>query len=275
MRIKADSAELSSPLDEGEHLASDPALSTPKQKQSRIISTVLSPAIRLWLRSQLEQAENLQFSIEAGDRQLLSGCIKQVVVSARRAVYKGLCLSQVFLVAQEIHTNLRQVLRGQPFRLLKPFPISGEVLWNQLDLNASLQAPLLADGLTEFLLTLLRLGFDERSSLGQRSAREVSLQIPRILIQPGQLTLSAKLVAAHAAPTDVVIRTGISLPNGNQLQLCHPERLSSLEATEGTPLPHLHGVTFDLGSDVSIEDFSLEVGQIRCRGRLIVTPDEG
>lgn len=252
-----------------------PDLETPKSKQSRIISTVLSPAIRLWIRTQLEQVEDLKFAIESGDRQLLSGSINQVTVSARKAVYKGLCFSQVYVTGRGIRTNLGQMIRRrQQFRLLEAFPIAGEVLWYQADLNSSLQAPLLAGGITEFLLMLIRLGFDDQTDLGQRSPAEVSLQVPRIVVEPERLTLSATLLPVNGNASNVTIRTGFTLENGNQLRLQNPERLSHFGAKEGVPLEHLDGVAFDLGSSVVIEHLALEAGQIRCRGEVTVTPEE-
>ncbi|WP_421656589.1 DUF2993 domain-containing protein [Leptothermofonsia sp. ETS-13] len=275
MRSEMDSGESVSPSDDGKELATDPGLETSGLKQSRIISTVLSPAVRLFLRTLLERAEDLQFSIEAGDRQLLSGCIKQVTVSARKAVYKGLCLSQVRIVGQGIRTNLGQVIRRrQPLRLMEPFPIVGQVLWLQADLNASLQSPLLANGMAEFLLILLKLGLDESNAWAQRLPREVSLQVPRIVLEPDRLTISATLAAANARPVNIMLRTGFNVVNGNQLQLCYPERLPHLGADKGVSLDRLEGVTFDLGSTVYLEELILEAGQIRCRGQIMVTPEE-
>lgn len=247
---------------------------SPRHKQSRIISKVLSPAVRLFLKTQLDRVEDLHFSIEAGDRQLLSGSINQITVFARKAVYKGLCLSQVQIMGQEIRTNLGQVVRRrQALRLTNEFPISGEVVWHQADLNASLQAPLLAGGITEFLLALFKAGLEDRHGLGRRSPQEVCLQIPRIVLEPERLTLAATLVAPQNSPTSVVIRTGFHLENGNQLRLVQPEQLSHLGAQSGSPLHHLDGFTFDLGSSVLIQELVLEAGQLRCRGRVMVIPE--
>lgn len=274
MHSKTDPDQLDALPDESEPAGLEPDLGTPKHKQSRIISTVLSPAVRLFLKTQLDQVEDLHFSIEAGDRQLLSGSINQVTVSARKAVYKGLCLSQVQITGRGIRTNLGQVVRRRrALRLTEEFPISGEVLWHQSDLNASLQAPLLAGGITEFLLALFRAGLEDQHGLGQRSPKQVNLQVPRILLEPERLTLAATLVAPNINPTSVVIRTGFRLENGNQLRLSHPERLPHLGSQQGTRLDHLDGFTFDLGSTVLLEELFLEAGQLRCRGQVMVTPE--
>ncbi|PSB25836.1 DUF2993 domain-containing protein, partial [filamentous cyanobacterium Phorm 46] len=55
---------------------------------SRIASAVLSPAVQLWLRSQVQQVDELKVKIEGSDRQILSGTIPKVTAAARGAVYK-------------------------------------------------------------------------------------------------------------------------------------------------------------------------------------------
>ena len=241
--------------------------------QSRLISMVLSPAVGLWLRSQLEHVEDLHLTIEAGDRQLLSGCISRVVVSARNAVYRGLHLSQVSLVGEQIRTNLAQVVRGKPLRLLKAFPIVGDVLLYEADLNQSLQAPLLAQGVIEFLLTLLR-SDGENDELSQRTPQEIRLQDPKVILGDGLVTLSATLATVSGQPTSVVIRTGLRLSNGNQLHLDRPHLLPHANARQGFPLRDLDGFAFDLGSDVALQTLSLQLGQISCQGQIMVTPEE-
>ncbi|MBW4471961.1 MAG: DUF2993 domain-containing protein [Stenomitos rutilans HA7619-LM2] len=242
--------------------------------QSRLISKILSPAIRLWLRSQLEHVDDLHLTIEAGDRQLLSGNIKQVSVSARKAVYRGLHLSQVSLVGEQIYTNFAQVLRGKPFRLTQAFPIMGDVLLCEADVNASLQAPLLAQGVIEFLLTLLQADGEQDDPLTGKTPQEIHLQDPQVVLGDGLITLAATLLSASGQPTAVAIRTGFRLSDGNKLHLDRPYWLPHAKARQGMPLRDLDGFAFDLGSEVSLQILSLEPGQIRCQGQIMVTPEE-
>ncbi|XGW00433.1 MAG: DUF2993 domain-containing protein [Leptolyngbya sp. BL-A-14] len=241
---------------------------------SRLISKVLSPAVRLWLRSQLEHVDDLQLAIEAGDRQLLSGSIKRVSVSARKAVYRGLHLSEVSIVGEEIYTNFAQVLRGKPLRLVQSFPIAGNILLYEADLNASLQAPLLAQGVIEFLLTLLQSDGSTDDPLTNHALEEIRLQDPQVVLGDGLVTLAATLLSTSGQPTSVVVRTGLSLSNGNKLHLDRPHWLPHAKARQGMPLRDLDGFTFDLGSEVSLQTLSLEPGQIRCQGQIMVTPEE-
>ena len=239
-------------------------------KRSRIISSVLSPAVRLWVRSQLEQVETLHLTIEANDRQILSGAIEQVTVSAQKAVYRGIHLSQAHITAQTIRTNLRQILRGKPLRLLAPFPVTGDVLLSEADLNASLKAPLMATAIADFLLIFLK-----SAEEGVEDGNALQLHDPQIQLQDGQATLTANLMSTTGNPTAVAIRTGLRLENGNKLMLDRPLWLPHAKARQGLLLKELDGYPFYLGSDVSLNELTISTGQIFCRGQVTVTPDDG
>ena len=68
----------------------------------RIITKVLNSAIKLWLRTQLNQVSDLDVQIKASDRQLLSGCIPGVSISASKAVYRGIHITEIELYAEKV-----------------------------------------------------------------------------------------------------------------------------------------------------------------------------
>ncbi|NJL44881.1 MAG: DUF2993 domain-containing protein [Leptolyngbyaceae cyanobacterium SM2_3_12] len=118
--------------------SADEPLSSPDEAHrggSRLISRLLPPAIRLWLQTQLDHIEGLNFQINGKDRQILSGYVPQVMISAQQAVYRGLHVSQVEVAATEIQVNLGQVVRGKSLRLLQPFPVQGRVSLGAQDLK--------------------------------------------------------------------------------------------------------------------------------------------
>ncbi len=238
--------------------------------KSGLISKVLASAVGLWLRSQVEHIEDLEVDVEAGDRQILSGCIPQVGLSACRAVYQGLHLSQVRLTGQNIRINLGQILRGKPLCLLEPIRVEGTVMLQQADLNASLTAPLLANGVTEFLLTLL-----SASDLGEvplDSEPRLNLQNLEIMLDAELVTLSASLISVSGNVTAIAIRTGFALASPHELTLVNPQWLPHATAKRGLPLSDLEGYTFDLGAETQIEQLTLEAGQIICQAKLLVSP---
>lgn len=247
-----------------------PSSQAVRSSKSGLISKGLASAVGLWLRSQVEHIEDLEIDVEAGDRQILSGCIPQVELSACRAIYQGLHLSQVRLTGQNIRINLGQVLRGKPLCLLEPIQVKGTVVLQQADLSASLTAPLLANGVTEFLLALLNAS--DLSEVPLESEPRLNLQNLQIVLNAGSVTLSASLISVSGTATAIAIRTGFALASPHELMLVNPQWLPHATAKRGLPLTDLEGYTFDLGADTQIEQLKLEAGQIICQAKLVVSP---
>jgi len=61
------------------------------KSKSEIISHILTPAIKFWLRSQLQNVVDLTIEINAGDKQILTGKIDQVSLQTNKAIYQGIC----------------------------------------------------------------------------------------------------------------------------------------------------------------------------------------
>ena len=228
-------------------------------KGSRIASAVLSPAVQLWLRSQVQQVDQLNVKIEGSDRQIFSGAIPKVTAAAIGAVYKGLHLTSVAIEGSGIRVNLGQVIKGQPLRLLESFPIFGVLRLIQADLNASLKAPMLADALSEFLLPLL--------PMADRSG-QLKLQNSQIAIDVDLLTLSAVILRADGTQIPFVLRTNLRMASGHELMFEGPE----LEVSKQLNRNILNNFKIDFGPEVEIEELTLNRGEIVCRGGIRVLP---
>ncbi|HEY9853255.1 MAG TPA: DUF2993 domain-containing protein [Leptolyngbyaceae cyanobacterium] len=237
-------------------------------KQSRIISSVLSPSVRMWLRSQVEQVEDLQVKIQGGDRLILSGHVPNVSLSARRAVYQGLHLRQIQIAAQAIRINLGQILKGKPLRLLAPVPVNGELVLEETDLQASLASNLLPGALNEFLVTLLKAGGLPNSNDVLKN-RQVIWQ--EITIDYGKIQLKGTVTDDNKSDDSfpILICTGIEIANGNYLLLTEPQ----IKGPFGSNVTFAKPVEINLGSDVEIEELTLTPGRLICRGRLLVRTD--
>lgn len=235
-----------------------------------MISTIVSLAIQLWLRSQVEHGEDLQVEVTGGDRQILSGYVPRLVVSARNVVYQGLHLSQIYLTGKELRVNLGQVLRGKPFQLLEPIPVEVDLVLQEVDLNASLQAPLLKPALAEILATLLQAG-GLTDVIAAPEKQSINLDNPEILIDT-ELTLGATLMSADGNPISTVIRTSLQLENNHTLRLDCPQWLPYIKAKRGLPLKDLESFKLDLGPEVALRELTLSPGQVVCRGCITVVP---
>ncbi|PSN75880.1 hypothetical protein C8B47_30265, partial [filamentous cyanobacterium CCP4] len=168
--------------------AATPDFDASTAKGSRIISRLLPPAIRLWLHSQLDHIEGLEFAIDGKDRQILGGYLPKVTLAAHQAVYQGLHVSQVAVSAADIRVNLPQVLRGKALRLLQPFPVDGQVSVLADDLRASLQSDLLGQGLRDVLRQLLAGAVTQQQVPLDRWLGEAS-PAPDIALTSDRLTL--------------------------------------------------------------------------------------
>lgn len=243
--------------------------SPPDRRSLSLISKVLSPAMRLWLRSQVESVEELNFQIEGSDRQILAGCVPKVAIAARQAVYKGLYLSQIDLIGETIRINLGQILKGKPLKLLNVVPIYGSLLWNETDVNASLKSPLLANTLAEFFLTWLQ-EFSNLlpEDLAQATQTPLALQDAQAVIQHNQVTL--KLDWRSAPSISTTLRTGLSLISGNRLKLEQPYLLACV--AQKTSSIQLRDYEVELGTDVELQELRLELGKIWVQGQINVLP---
>ncbi|WOD41316.1 DUF2993 domain-containing protein [Nodosilinea sp. E11] len=236
---------------------------------SRLISRLLPPAIRLWLHTQLDHIEGLEFAIDGKDRQILGGYLPGVTLVARQAVYRGLHLSQAQVSAADIRVNLPQVLRGKPLRLLQPFPVEGQVTMLTADLRASLQSSLLGQGLRDVLTQLLA-GTDPAVSLDPwlgdeqaHAAVDIALETDRLTLRwPGRSPLAEALE----------LTTGLIMQDGRWLCLRQPV-MRRLPAT-GAPSPPvaLADTAFDLGPEVNIRDLSVGPEGIDLVGLVRVIP---
>lgn len=240
---------------------------------SHLISRVLSPAVQLWLRSQVEQIQGLQVKIQAGDRQILSGYIPQVEVKADRLVYQGLHLSQLQLRAESIRINLGQVLRGKPLQLLEPVPVNLELRLQESDLNASLGSPLMVAAVADLLHRLLAVDADLAAVLGNDPQPE-QLENLQLQLQSHQLTLGLSVISPEAKTLPFALRTGLKLASPQQIQFESPQWLTALQAKRGFPLESLEGFVIDFGPEVDLQELTLVDGELVCRGWIKVIPVE-
>ncbi len=242
-----------------------------------LIGSILSKAIGLWLRSQVDKIDHLQLNIEGSNRSLLSGDIPGVSVAAENAIYQGLHLTQVQLQGSNIRFNLGQVLKGQPLHLLEPFFVTGNLHLNQLDLNQSLQAPILVQALNEFVLSLLialtqsssQSTYDLQNQQNDSWVQSVQrIQDTQILIETDHLILNAQLLFDSGELLFFQLKTGLEIANFRELMLVQPK----VQIYDIDTELHLDNYIIDLGSDIKIQDLILSPGLLEIQATLKINP---
>lgn len=242
-----------------------------------LIGSILSKAIGLWLRSQVDKIDHLQLNIEGSNRSLLSGDIPGVSVAAENAIYQGLHLTQVQLQGSNIRFNLGQILKGQPLHLLEPFFVTGNLHLNQLDLNQSLQAPILVQALNEFVLSLLialtqsssQSTYDLQKQQNDSWVQSVQrIQDTQILIETDHLILNAQLLFDSGELLFFQLKTGLEIANFRELMLVQPK----VQIYDIDTELHLDNYIIDLGSDIKIQDLILSPGLLEIQATLKINP---
>ncbi|PAX56162.1 hypothetical protein CK510_10445 [Brunnivagina elsteri CCALA 953] len=231
-----------------------------KASRFRLVTRVLKGALKLFLRSQVSDIQDLEIDIQANDRQILSGTIPKLSIFANRAVYQGLHLTSIQLTAENIRVDISSVLKGQPLRLLEVIPVTGRLILEESDLNASLTSALLSTALNDALIKLLP-EFSPNSKI---------IIWKKVILDKNQLILFANQDTDSEAMLQSPLKIGIGLEllSSNQLKLTlvdHPfnESISSELEKE-----HY----FDLGCDVEIEDLAITPEKLICYGQINVNP---
>ena len=235
-----------------------------------ILGNILTTALGLWLKSQAECIEALHIEVAGGDLQLLKGDIPRVLITCRRAVYRGLHLRQIQLKSENIRLSLGQILNGYPLSLLEPVPVIAKVVLEESDLQASLASPLLNVALTDLFLALL----DTNATLLPKLVDSTCLQNlkpTQIRWQGATLTsreLSLTGTLIHLPdPVSFRLRAGVAIANHHALCL----QPLHLEIVPGKRF-ELNAFPLDLGSDVELEAVTLTAGKLTCSGKLVVVP---
>jgi LmeA-like phospholipid-binding len=217
----------------------------------RIITNILTAAIKLWLRSQVSQVSQLDVEIQASDRQLLSGSIPWVSIFASHAIYQGLHITQIKLTAENIQVNIGQVLKGQPLQLLQIVPVIGELLIDEKDLNSSLSSELLSTALNDVLDKLLP----------EYVPKSKPIFWQEMILDNHQIKLNAILTpTTEPTPLEICLNLELLL---SKIQV----KQNAVALLNGSDTYNL-----DLGSDADIQELTLIPGKLVCRGRVNVNP---
>jgi LmeA-like phospholipid-binding len=226
-----------------------------------VIGKLLSGALKLYLRSQVEGVEDLQVKIVGKSKQILQGYIPQVWLSCDRAIYQGLHFSQVQLKGTDIAVNLPEVIKHKPLKLLEAVFVEIQLRLNATDLQASLNSVWLQSGLSDLWQMILNIqNNDEFQEL-----TNLKVEWQTIAIANSQLNFTGIYQDASGETKTIALSTGIDLANAHTL--C----LSLLNIIGDLPSGSLERkLEIDLGTDVALRELTIESEQILCRGKIII-----
>ena len=224
-----------------------------------MISKLLSGAVKFYLRSQVEQVEDLKVEIVGKNKQILQGYIPQVFLSCDRAVYQGLHLRQVRLNGIDIAVNLPEVIKNQPLKLIEPILVEIQLKLDAVDLQASLNSDLLQSGLSDLWQMIL-------AAQNSQELTNLKVEWQKIAIASKQLNLAGIYHNSSGDKKKVALSTKIDLADANALCLS-PLEINCESLLNGNIDNQLE---IDLGTDVTIKELTIESEQIICTGRIRV-----
>jgi hypothetical protein len=228
-----------------------------------MIGNVLPPAIKLWLRSQVEQVEALEIRIQGHDRQIVKGYIPSVSLSSQKAIYRGLHLRKLNLQGDNIRINIGGILKGKPLQLLEPIQVTGEIRLDEADINTSLASDLLASAFKDLLVLLLKYhGIAEARAI----LSTYQLQWQKITLGDNVFTLEGSSSDRQGNTSPLKISAGLKLEPPNTLWI-FPKNIQLM--------PEFSDVSFqafqiDLGTDVALDKINIESGVLTCYGQLLI-----
>ena len=234
------------------------------RQSSNIISKVISPAVQLWLRAQVDHVDTLQMKIEGSDSQILGGYIPGIILNTKGAIYQGLHLCQADVTGKNIRINIGQVIKGKPLQLLEQIQIRGEVKLTEKDLQASLTSSLLGDAFQELLIVLL-------AYQGASNPRQIldHYEITWQGVTLSQLSFTLQgLVSKNQVSTQIIIEGQLELISSQSLRLIFLKIEGPSELIDHS----LDKLELDLGPDVIIEYLNIGNNQLFCRAQFLIRP---
>ncbi len=219
-------------------------------KKSHFLTKIFTPALRLWLNSQLDTVQGLELQLISSDQQLFQGIIPKVFLQSDFAIYQGLHFDQINLTAEEIQVNMAQVLRGEPLHLLKPVSISVKMRITERHLNDSLPSFLLQSGLRDVLLLLFKTDYLP------------CFHWDSITLEENGFILKGKRLSSFS---DSVLIQGDVRLNGSQQLLISPMKVEGLDLNQ-----EFAPIELDLGSSIQLDNLTITQDAIFLQGNLIV-----
>ncbi|NEQ48830.1 MAG: DUF2993 domain-containing protein [Leptolyngbya sp. SIO3F4] len=240
---------------------------------SRLISRILPVALKLWLQTQLDDIGDLEFEIQATDRQVLSGNIPGVLLSAHQVVYQGVHITDVVVQASDIRINIGQVLRGKPLRLKQAFPIEGQVVLDGESLKLSSTDSILADGLLDFWQTLLAkedVAVEIATHYGPESEALKKLQLDKYQSRIEVLETDLVLHLVRQQNSEIVLKGKVEVEQGHIL--CLKIAQWCLSSGEQRISEALSGFCWNLGEQTDVRSLTVQNNRLNCQCRIMVQP---
>ncbi|KAG0621072.1 hypothetical protein M758_4G266700 [Ceratodon purpureus] len=200
------------------------------------VGTLLEKALVVFVKSQLDDCEDLRVAVGGSNWDLLGGNVRTIEVSATKAIYKGVIISEVGLAARNVRAKL-----GRKRLFQYPFRVNANIRIREQDFNSSLASPLMLSSFKDILprnSEPLRVQYDNGnlrfSSSDKQSGRYGQVEYP------------------------ITLRVGVQ--NGGEVISVESSKSDSLKKT------------FQVGPEAKITDFQVGSSWLSLTGEFLLMP---
>ncbi|ELS00974.1 Protein of unknown function (DUF2993) [Xenococcus sp. PCC 7305] len=230
-----------------------------------IIDKLLASAVKIYLRSQVEQVKNLKVKIKAKDRQILSGELPQVLIAANAAVYQGIYLRQLEVTGNNILLNLPEILERKPLKLLEPIIVNVQALLTASDLQSSLASDLFLSGLADFWRDLR----SQQVTVSQGNLPDDSaITWQQIALQDNVIIMAGNLENKQGKDIELKITTDLHLSDPQTLVFT-PLDIQGIPELSSEKLQPLK---IDLGEGVAIANLAISQNKLFASAEITIFP---
>lgn len=226
---------------------------------SQVFSNLLSPVLQVWVRSQVQQVDDLQVTVSGPDSEVVNGRIRTIDITGRNVLYEGIPARTVNLRGTDIRLDTTGALRGGGLRLTQPVRADLALSFSEQDVNTYLASPTFQEQIRDLRVQL-------PSQLGGDGFTQVRLEIqnPRVRLQQGRMDLAAVLRIGQGEPAPIRVSTGIEVASPRQLRLTNARLVP--EQGESTPIESLSGLLIELGEEVEVREVGILPGLLNLKG---------
>lgn len=236
------------------------------KSKSEIISHILTPAIKFWLRSQLEGIEDLNIKINGGDKRILTGKIDQVSLEATKAIYQGIHVSKASVNTENIAINLGGILRRKPLKLLQPIFVNGELILTFDDIQTCLHSSLLHQGLIDLVHLLLAY---QKIENYQEILAKYQFNWQKITLYDDKFILKGILTNNKGENSNFILTSSLTLKDDHTL-FFNPIEINKIPDLD---IIVINNFEVDLGNDVTLEKLTLNENELSCLGKIKVVSE--
>lgn len=225
----------------------------------QMASGLINPLLAAWIRSEVDEVDNLSVQVAGSDAQIFNGVIAQASVSGDNLLYQGFQISSLRLQGSDIRLNVAEAIQGRPLRLLNPVPVQVSLRLTEEDLNRTLQSPLIQSQLAQAQVNV---------PIGDQTVPFL-ISDPDVTLLSDQMQVEANLSVPNGDPLPVTFTTGLAVAGENQLLLVDPNWVSE---GQSIPIPALSQMALQLDSGVRIDRLDLAQGELIYAGLLTLMP---